>query len=285
MKGILLAGGTGSRLFPITNVISKQLLPIFDKPMVYYPLTTLMLAGIMDILILSTPIDTPIYQRLLGDGSKWGINIQYCVQEKPAGIAQCFILGKDFIGNDSCSLILGDNIFHGAGLTGLLSNAMLRTSGATVFGYTVSDPERYGVIEIDKDNRAISIEEKPSKPKSHFAVTGLYFYDNDVVSIAEGLKPSPREELEITDVNMEYLKRKSLHVELMDAGYNWLDTGTFHSMMQASNFIQMMEERQGIKIGCPEEIAYHKGYITKEQLLELARPMSGNNYGKYLINL
>jgi len=285
MKGIILAGGSGTRLYPITKSLSKQLIPVYDKPMVYYPLSVLMLAGIKDILIISTPQDLPNFKNLLEDGSQWGINLSYAEQPSPDGLAQAFIIGEEFIGNDSVSLILGDNIFYGYGLSGLLQEAANIKSGARVFGYWVSDPERYGVAEFDKDNNVLSLEEKPEKPKSNYAVTGLYFYDNSVVEKAKGLKPSPRGELEITDLNKLFLEEKNLQVSLLGRGMAWLDTGTHDSMLDASNFIATIENRQGLKVACIEEIAYSKGYINKDQLLKLAEPLKKNNYGQYLINI
>jgi glucose-1-phosphate thymidylyltransferase len=281
-KGIILAGGSGTRLYPVTQSISKQLLPVYDKPMIYYPLSTLMLAGIQDILIISTPDDTPRFESLLGDGSQWGLNISYKVQPSPDGLAQAFILGDTFIGNDLSVLVLGDNIFYGHDFNELLGNAMQRDDGATVFAYHVHDPERYGVAEFDKTNKVLSLEEKPQHPKSNYAVTGLYFYDKDVVAMAKSLQPSARGELEITDLNRLYLDKQKLNVEIMGRGYAWLDTGTHDSLLEASQFIATLENRQGLKVSCPEEISYRRGWINASQLEKLAAPLSKNGYGHYL---
>ena len=281
-KGIILAGGSGTRLHPLTTTVSKQLMPVYDKPMIYYPLATLMQSGIRDILVITTPRDQLAYADLLGDGHQWGINIQYTVQASPDGLAQAFLLGEDFIGQDPACLVLGDNIFYGAGFTTKLKRAAQRTAGASVFAYYVQDPERYGVVEFDTEGRAVGIEEKPAQPRSHYAVTGLYFYDNDVVTIAKDIKPSPRGELEITDVNRRYLEQGTLQVELMGQGTAWLDTGTHQSLLDAGNFIRVIEERQGLKVACLEEIAYRFGYINAEQVLALAAPLIKSGYGAYL---
>ena len=285
IKGILLAGGSGTRLHPITRGISKQLLPVYDKPLVYYPLSTLMLAGIRDVLVITTPHDQPDYQRLLGDGSEIGLNIEYRVQDRPEGIAQAFLIAKDFLAGSPAALALGDNVFHGRGFSEILHKAIAREEGATVFGYRVRDPERYGVVEFDDEGRAIGLEEKPDNPRSPFAVTGLYFYDNEVVDIASNLQPSARGELEITDVNLDYLRRGKLHVQTLGRGIAWLDTGTHESLLQAANFIHAIEERQGLKVACLEEIAYRMGYISAQDVEKLATPMKKTNYGQYLLDL
>ena len=285
MKGIILAGGTGSRLYPLTHVVSKQLLPIYDKPLVYYPLSTLMLAGIREILIISTPSDLPRFEQLFGDGSRWGLDLRYAVQPNPEGLAQAFVIGREFVGSGPVALILGDNIFYGHGFGETLREAASRDEGATIFGYYVRDPERYGVVEFEDGGRVVGLEEKPLKPRSHYAVTGLYFYDNQVLDVASNLEPSARGELEITDVNVEYLRRDQLRVEIMGRGMAWLDTGTHDSLLQAADFVKTLEERQGLKVACPEEIAYRMGYIDAEQVVRLAEPLRNNNYGQYLLEL
>lgn len=285
MKGIILAGGSGTRLYPLTKAVSKQLMPIYDKPMIYYPMSTLMLAGIKDILIISTPTDTPRFEQLLGNGNELGINIEYKVQESPDGLAQAFIIGEEFIGDDSVCLILGDNIYYGGGMSKMLQRAAEKKSGATVFGYHVNDPERFGVVEFDEQMRAMSIEEKPEQPKSNYAVTGLYFYDNKVVEIAKNIQPSERGELEITDVNKAYLEAGELNVELMGRGFAWLDTGTHESLLEAATFIETIQKRQNLMVACLEEISYRMGYINREELLELAQPLKKNGYGQYLLRL
>ncbi|GAB3343198.1 glucose-1-phosphate thymidylyltransferase RfbA [Marilutibacter aestuarii] len=284
-KGIILAGGSGTRLYPITQAVSKQLLPIYDKPMIYYPLSVLMLAGIRDVLIINTPHEQPLFQHLLGDGSQWGMNLEYAAQPSPDGLAQAFLIGRDFLGGQPSCLVLGDNIFHGPGLTALLRRADAREEGATVFGYWVRDPERYGVAEFDDQARVVSLEEKPAKPRSNYAVTGLYFYDGRASDIAAELKPSPRGELEITDLNKRYLASGQLHLEQLGRGYAWLDTGTHQSMLEASNYIETIEARQGLRVCCPEEIAWNNGWISDADLAELARPLSKNGYGEYLMGL
>jgi glucose-1-phosphate thymidylyltransferase len=285
MKGIILAGGSGTRLYPLTRVVSKQLMPIYDKPMIYYPMSTLMLAGIKDVLIISTPDDIGRFEQLFGNGSFLGINIEYKIQESPDGLAQAFLIGEEFIGNDSVCLILGDNIYYGSGLSKILQSAALKKKGATIFGYHVQDPERFGVVEFDENRHAVTIEEKPESPKSNYAVTGLYFYDNNVVEIAKSIKPSLRGELEITDINKAYLEKGELTVEIMGRGFAWLDTGTHESLLEASTFIETIEKRQNLKVACLEEIAYRMGYISREQLIALAQPLKKNGYGKYMLRL
>ncbi len=285
MKGIILAGGSGSRLYPLTHVVSKQLLPVYDKPLIYYPLSTLMLAGIREVLIISTPADLPRFKQLLGDGSRWGVSLEYAVQPSPEGLAQAFIIGREFVGSSPAALILGDNIFYGHGFGSTLREAASRKEGATVFGYYVRDPERYGVVEFEGGGRVVGFEEKPERPRSHYAVTGLYFYDNQVLDIAANLEPSARGELEITDVNIEYLRRGRISVELLGRGMAWLDTGTHESLQQATNFIETIEQRQGLKVSCPEEISYRMGYIDADDLSRLAEPMEKSTYGRYLLEI